>query len=238
MPVYRLIEQPVFPGPELAEPDGLLAVGGDLSPRRLLLAYSMGIFPWFNEGDPILWWSPDPRCILEPDQLKISRSLAKILRQGVFSVTFDQAFDQVISACARLRLEGGEGTWITDEMRQAYCLLHELGYAHSVESWKEGKLEGGLYGVCLGRCFFGESMFHRKANASKVALVTLAQRLQRHGFELIDCQLPTPHLESLGARQLPREEYLRRLRQGGVTPSTMPPAGAFLQEGDMSPPQD
>ena len=228
MPVYSLIEQAVFPGPELAEPDGLLAVGGDLSPRRLLLAYSMGIFPWFNEGDPILWWSPDPRCILEPDQLKISRSLAKILRQGVFSVTFDQAFDQVISTCARLRREGGEGTWITEEMRQAYCRLHELGYAHSVESWREGKLEGGLYGVCLGRCFFGESMFHRAANASKVALATLAQHLQRQGFELIDCQLPTGHLESLGARALPREEYLRRLRHGGVVPSTMPPPGEFL----------
>jgi leucyl/phenylalanyl-tRNA--protein transferase len=228
VPVYRLIEQPVFPGPELAEPDGLLAVGGDLSPRRLLLAYSMGIFPWFNEGDPILWWSPDPRCILEPVQLKVSRSLAKVLRQGVFSVTFDKAFDQVVSACARLRREGGEGTWITEEMHWAYCRLHEMGYAHSVESWREGELQGGLYGVSLGRCFFGESMFHRASNASKVAFAALAQGLCKRRFELIDCQLPTPHLESLGAREVSREEYLRRLRQGGVTPSTMPPAGSFL----------
>jgi leucyl/phenylalanyl-tRNA--protein transferase len=227
MPVYRLIEQPVFPAPELAEPGGLLAVGGDLSPRRLLLAYSMGIFPWFNEGDPILWWSPDPRCILEPGHLRISRSLAKVLRQGVFSVTFDRAFDQVISTCARLRREGGEGTWITEEMRHAYCLLHEMGYAHSVESWRGGELEGGLYGVCLGRCFFGESMFHRAANASKVAFATLARHLERQGFELIDCQLPTSHLKSLGAGEIPRVEYLRRLRRGGVTPSTMPPTGSF-----------
>jgi leucyl/phenylalanyl-tRNA--protein transferase len=227
MPVYRLIDQLVFPAPELAEPDGLLAVGGDLSPRRLLLAYSTGIFPWFNEGDPILWWSPEPRCILEPGRLKVSRSLAKLLRREIFSVTFDQAFREVVANCARMRREGGEGTWITGEMLEAYCRLNEMGFGHSVECWQGGELVGGLYGVCLGRCFFGESMFHRAANASKVAFASLARRLEERGFELIDCQLPTPHLKSLGAGEIPREEFLRRLRQGGVSPSTMPPIALF-----------
>jgi len=227
MPVYRLIDQLVFPAPELAEPDGLLAVGGDLSPRRLLLAYSMGIFPWFNEEDPILWWSPDPRCILEPGRLTVSRSLARVMRRETFFVTFDQAFGEVIASCAQVRKCGGEGTWITGEMLEAYCRLHEMGFAHSVECWQEGALVGGLYGVCLGRCFFGESMFHRAANASKVAFVSLARRLEEQGFELIDCQLPTPHLKSLGADEIPRDEFLRRLRQGGVRPSTLPQPASF-----------
>jgi leucyl/phenylalanyl-tRNA--protein transferase len=227
MPVYQLIDQPVFPPPELAEHGGLLAIGGDLSTPRLLLAYSMGIFPWFNEGDPILWWSPDPRCILEPAELKVSRSLAKVLRRQEFTVTCDQAFAEVIDACAELRSQD-EGTWITAGMREAYLRLHLLGYAHSVEVWREGELAGGLYGVCLGRCFFGESMFHRVANASKVAFVELARHLHARRFELIDCQMPTPHLESLGSHTIPREEFLLRLRRGGVVPSTMPPPGAFL----------
>lgn len=227
MPVYRLIDQPVFPPPELAEQGGLLAVGGDLSTPRLLLAYSMGIFPWFNEGDPILWWSPDPRCILEPADLKVSRSLAKVLRRQEFTVTYDRFFAGVIDACAELRRQE-EGTWITAGMREAYIRLHELGYAHSVEVWRNGELAGGLYGVCLGRCFFGESMFHRVANASKVAFAALARHLHSRQFELIDCQLPTAHLASLGARTIPREEFLRRLRRGRVVPSTRPPLGSFL----------
>lgn len=226
MPVYHLIDQPVFPPPEVAEPGGLLAVGGDLSTPRLLLAYSMGIFPWFNEGDPILWWSPDPRCILEPAELKVSRSLAKVLRRQEFSVTYGRDFAGVIDACAERRRQE-EGTWITAGMREAYIRLHHLGYAHSVEVWRQGELAGGLYGVCLGRCFFGESMFHRVANASKVALAELARHLYSRQFELIDCQLPTAHLASLGARTIPREEFLRRLRRGRVAPSTMPPPGAF-----------
>lgn len=226
MPIYLLIDQPVFPPPELAENGGLLAIGGDLSTPRLLLAYSMGIFPWFNEGDPILWWSPDPRCILEPAELKVSRSLAKVLRRQEFTVTCDQAFAGVIDACAEVRRQE-EGTWITTGMRQAYLRLHRLGYAHSVEVWREGELAGGLYGICLGRCFFGESMFHRVANASKVAFAELARRLNSRRFELIDCQLPTPHLATLGAHTIPREEFLHRLRRGGVVPSTMPPPGAF-----------
>ncbi|MFA5516430.1 MAG: leucyl/phenylalanyl-tRNA--protein transferase [Desulfuromonadales bacterium] len=227
MPVYQLIEQPVFPPLELAEPDGLLALGGDLSPSRLLLAYSSGIFPWYNEGEPILWWSPDPRCIFEPQTLRISRSLAKTLHRRVFTTTFDRAFREVITACARVRRKQGEGTWITGEMLTAFCRLHELGYAHSVECWQDDVLVGGIYGVCLGRCFFGESMFHLAPNASKVALAILAEKLWERDFELIDGQLPNPHLRSLGAREIPRTEFMRRLRRGGVFPSTAPPLTPF-----------
>ncbi|MDO3379006.1 leucyl/phenylalanyl-tRNA--protein transferase [Geoalkalibacter halelectricus] len=226
MPVYQLIADPLFPPVELAEDGGLLAVGGDLSPRRLLLAYSMGIFPWFNAEDPILWWSPDPRFILELDDLHVSRSLAKVLRRGLFSVTFDQAFGQVIRACAQVRA-ATEGTWITPAMLASYERLHEMGYAHSVEVWRDGELVGGLYGVCLGRCFFGESMFHRAADASKVALVALVERLKARDFELLDCQMPSDHLTSLGARSIPRAEFLKRLRRGGVMPSVQPQAGDF-----------
>ncbi len=227
MPVFQLLDQPVFPPPQLASPEGLLAVGGDLAPARLLLAYSMGIFPWFNEGDPILWWSPDPRCILEPPDLKISRSLAKVLRRGEFEVSFDRAFRRVIEACAELRRQGGEGTWITPEMAEAYASLHQMGYAHSVECWQQGELVGGLYGVCLGRCFFGESMFHRVSNASKVALVSLVRHLAERRFIMLDCQMSTPHLHSLGATCIARDEYLRRLRRGGVVPSISPVPGCF-----------
>lgn len=226
MPVYRLSDQPVFPSPELAEPNGLLAFGGDLSPARLLLAYSSGIFPWYNAGEPILWWSPDPRCIFEPKSLRISGSLKKLLRRGVFSVTFNGAFRSVITACAEIPRQG-EGTWIDRDMLEAYCILHDLGYAHSVECWQDGELVGGLYGVCLGRCFFGESMFHRAANASKVALAVLAEKLQERHFELIDGQLPNPHLESLGAREISRSDFLQRLRRGEVFPSSRPPPGHF-----------
>ncbi len=228
MPVYQLIKQLVFPPPGLAEPEGLLAVGGDLSPERLLLAYSSGIFPWFNEDDPILWWSPDPRCILEPDQVRISRSLARTLRRGAFAVTFDRCFHAVIEGCAAVRTEKGEGTWLSSRMADAYLRLHELGYAHSVECWRGEVLVGGLYGVVLGRCFFGESMFHRETDASKVAFVTLVRRLRGEGVELIDCQLPTAHLASLGAVEISRRDFLGRLRRGGVTPSTMPVRSPLL----------
>jgi len=225
--VYRLIDQLLFPPPELAEPNGLLAIGGDLSTERLLLAYSTGIFPWFNEGEPILWWSPDPRCILELDRMRISRSLGKVLRQGKFRVTFDRAFPEVIDACGRLRRESGEGTWITGELRDAFCRLYRLGFAHSVECWRDGVLAGGLYGICLGRCFFGESMFHRVPDASKVALATLVRNLAGQGFELVDCQMPSAHLTSLGAEEIPRGEFLRRLARGGVLPSSKPVPGDF-----------
>jgi len=226
VPVYQLIPEAVFPPVELAEEGGLLAVGGDLRPERLLLAYSMGIFPWFNDPDPILWWSPDPRFILEFDALHVSRSLAKLLRSERFSVTFDQAFVEVLAACGDVRRQA-EGTWITPAMACAYERLHELGYAHSVEVWLDGQLAGGLYGVCLGRCFFGESMFHRATNASKVALVALVERLKARDFELLDCQMPSDHLRSLGGREIARDEFLRRLRRGGVMPSTHPLPGDF-----------
>ncbi len=192
----------------LREPNGLLAAGGDLSPRRLIAAYRRGIFPWFSEGDPILWWSPDPRMVLVPAELKVSRSLAKTLRNKPYEVRFDSAFDDVIRACAAPR-EGEPGTWITAEMRAAYNRLHRLGYAHSVETWIEGRLAGGLYGVAIGGMFFGESMFSHARDASKIALAHLARHLQAAGFGLIDCQMHTDHLASLGARQVPRERFQR-----------------------------
>jgi leucyl/phenylalanyl-tRNA--protein transferase len=227
MPVFRLPQQLVFPDPQLADPEGLLAVGGDLSPPRLLLAYTMGIFPWFNEGDPILWWSPDPRCILDPAGLKVSRSLSRVLRRGEFSITFDRAFSQVVNSCAELRRRSGEGTWITAGMASAYGRLHELGYAHSAEAWKDGCLAGGLYGVAIGRCFFGESMFFRAANASKAAFATLVRRLGTLGYALIDCQLHSGHLESLGAVLTPRHEFLQKLLAADVEPTPCPEPGFF-----------
>lgn len=227
MPIYQLIDELVFPPLEHAEAGGLLAVGGDLSPRRLLLAYSMGIFPWFNADDPILWWSPDPRCILELSTFYLNRSLSKELRRGRYELTFDQAFSEVIRACAQTPRKEGPGTWITGEMLKAYELLHGLGYAHSVEAWFEGRLVGGLYGVALGGCFFGESMFHCMSNASKVAFATLVSHLTMLGYQLIDCQQSSRHLQSMGAREVPRAEFLRLLKNAGVHPSTLPPKGKF-----------
>jgi leucyl/phenylalanyl-tRNA--protein transferase len=194
------------------EPNGLLAVGGDLTPKRLLEAYRRGIFPWFSEGDPILWWSPDPRMVLVPGELKISRSLAKALRNRRFEIRFDSDFDGVIRACAAPR-DGQPGTWITPEMRNAYLRLHRLGYAHSVETWIDGELAGGLYGVALGAAFFGESMFARARDASKIALVHLVRKLEADGYGMIDCQMRTEHLASLGAREIPRARFSRQLRE-------------------------
>lgn len=202
-----------FPSPHLAlrDPDGLLAVGGDLSPERLLAAYRRGIFPWFNEGQPILWWSPDPRAVLLPDELHVSRSLRRTLKRDGFTVSMDQAFDAVIAGCAESR--ASTGTWITPEMRQAYESLFELGDAHSVEVWQGETLAGGLYGVAIGRLFAGESMFSAVTDASKVALVSLVHRCRALGVELIDCQLPTPHLETLGCQRLPRADFLQRVKR-------------------------
>mgnify|MGYP001816543076 CR=1 FL=1 len=211
MPVYQLSEDLVFPSPHLASKEGLLAVGGDLTRSRLLLAYSLGIFPWYSENEPILWWSPDPRFVLYPDELKISRSLSKVIKKGAYTVTIDHAFKQVISECARVRLENQEGTWIVDEMVEAYCDLHESGFAHSVEAWEGDHLAGGLYGVSLGRSFFGESMFTRVSNASKVALVSLVRHLRSLDFALIDCQVTTGHLTRFGAREISRARYLEEL---------------------------
>ena len=211
MPVYHLSEELVFPSPYLATDEGLLAIGGDLSLKRLLLAYSNGIFPWYSEGEPILWWSPDPRLVLYPDELKVSRSLKKIIRQGVFQITIDCAFKEVISECARVRLEKHEGTWIVSDMIKAYCRLHETGLAHSVEAWQDDRLAGGLYGVSLGRCFFGESMFTRRSNASKVAIVALVEHLKPLDFAFIDCQMTTAHLSRFGAQEISRSRYLNEL---------------------------
>lgn len=195
-----------------ADPNGLLAAGGDLSVARLVEAYGNGIFPWFNEGQPILWWSPDPRMVLFPSELKVSRSLAKTLRNSRFEVRADTAFRDVIQSC-RMRRRDQAGTWITAPMVEAYCELHRAGVAHSVETWLDAELVGGLYGVALGRAFFGESMFTRATDASKVALVTLVRQLERWGFEMVDCQMNTAHLASFGAREIARAEFTRRLRE-------------------------
>ena len=220
MPVYQLIpEISLFPPIEEAEDDGLLAVGGDLTKERLLGAYRRGIFPWYEVGQPILWWSPDPRLVLFPDELKISRSLRKVLRKEQFEIRFDTAFQEVIKSCADVRTNQGEGTWIIPEMQQAYTELHQEGFAHSVESWLDGKLVGGLYGISMGQCFFGESMFSTTNDSSKVALVALADFSQRVGIKLIDCQMTTPHLLSLGAREIKRAVFLKLLKKHLETPS-------------------
>lgn len=211
MPIFQLDEQLWFPPVEYAEADGLLAVDGDLSPERLLLAYQSGIFPWYNEEDPILWWSPNPRMVLYPSELKVSKSMAQVLRGNRFSITVDTAFGQVIAACAGALRDGQPGTWIVPEMIEAYSMLHQMGHAHSVEVWRQGLLVGGLYGLGMGKVFCGESMFSLESNASKAGFITLVQWLQQQGYHFIDCQTHTPHLESLGARQIPREEFLKEL---------------------------
>lgn len=213
MPIFRLNREPVFPPADAADPTGLLAVGGDLSPERLLEAYRMGIFPWYSDDQPLLWWSPDPRTVLDLDELRVSRSLRKTLKKNIFNVTFDRAFSEVIQACAQVSRKTQSGTWITDEMQDAYVRLHGLGYAHSVETWRGEELAGGLYGVSLGKAFFGESMFHRKTDASKVALATLVQQLKAWQFHFIDAQMTTEHLLSLGAKEISRRMFLRRLKE-------------------------
>jgi leucyl/phenylalanyl-tRNA--protein transferase len=213
MPVYLLSDEIVFPPPDFASREGLLAIGGDLCQERLIMAYSMGIFPWFSEAEPIMWWSPDPRLVLYPDELRISRSLQKTINKAPFQITLDQAFDQVIAECARVRRKRDEGTWIVPDMISAYCQLHASGYAHSVEAWQNDSLVGGLYGVSLGKCFFGESMFTHVANASKVAFVALVDHLKKLSFDLIDCQVTTEHLISFGARQIPRGVFLKQLKE-------------------------
>ena len=201
-----------FPPPEraMAEPNGLLAAGGDLTPPRLLQAYRQGIFPWFAPGQPILWWCPDPRTIVRPSDLHVSRSMRKVLRQGRLRVEFDRNFSAVITACAAPRA-GASGTWITPKMQAAYIELHRLGHAHSVEVYQDDELVGGLYGIALGQVFFGESMFSRVDNASKLAFISLVRQLEAWGFALIDCQMPTDHLFSLGASSMPRAEFCTEL---------------------------
>jgi leucyl/phenylalanyl-tRNA--protein transferase len=223
VPVYQLDERLVFPPAEEASRDGLLAVGGDLRPERLVLAYSMGIFPWYGPRQPILWHSPDPRMVLLAEDLRVSRSLAKTMRRTPFRLTLDTAFPSVIDACARVRRPGQRGTWITREMREAYVELHRRGLAHSVEAWQGQQLVGGLYGVSLGAAFFGESMFARASDASKVAFVTLVRKLQRWGIRLIDCQVYTEHLERFGAGEWPRRDFLTALRDALTAPTRLGP---------------
>lgn len=194
----------------LRDPDGLLAIGGELSEERILDAYKKGIFPWFNHGQPVMWWSPDPRCVLLPDEIKVSRSLGKRLRQKKFHVTYDTVFTDVINACAASR-KGVYDTWITNDIKKAYVNLHKLGYAHSIECWLDEKLVGGLYGLALGKVFFGESMFSRETDASKVALVHLSQELAKTEFRLIDCQVHSHHLQTLGAKPVQRELFIQVL---------------------------
>lgn len=219
MPVFQLADALIFPPPELARDDGLLAVGGNLSVPRLLLAYQNGIFPWYSPGEPILWWAPDPRLVLFPAEFRLSTRTQRMIRQGRFTVTFDTAFSEVIGNCARLRTEQGEGTWIDTAMESAYNELHRLGHAHSVECWQHGELAGGLYGVALGGIFFGESMFSLVSNASKIAMATLVEQLTAWNFDLIDCQVATPHLKSLGARDIPGADFRERLAAALTKPS-------------------
>jgi leucyl/phenylalanyl-tRNA--protein transferase len=213
MPIYGLTEDLSFPHPSLANEDGLLAVYGDLSTERLLLAYCNGIFPWYSEDEPILWWSPDPRFILYPKDIKISHSMKKVLKKSTYKITFNTSFSDVMTNCADSRKET-TGTWITEEMIEAYCKLHELGFAHSVEAWYEDKLVGGLYGLSIGKCFFGESMFSYMSNASKAAFITLCKILEEKNYLIIDCQVRTEHLESLGAIDVSREEFLKIIESG------------------------
>lgn len=213
--MFRLSRNPRdlrFPSVELASPEGLVAIGGDLRPERLLEAYRHGIFPWYDDDQPILWWSPDPRAVLFPDRLHVSRSLERTMRRGSFTITLDTCFRDVMTECAGPRPQYPEGgTWITPAMIEAYTKLHELGHAHSIETWHAGQLVGGVYGVAIGGAFFGESMFSRTANASKVALVTLVRQLQTWGFQIFDCQQTSPHVMRLGAEEIPRRDFIKHL---------------------------
>lgn len=211
MPLFVLEKDLSFPPVHLAGPDGLLAIGGDLSVERLLLAYRNGIFPWY-EGEHILWWSPHPRFVLFSEELKVSKSMKQLLKQNDYDFTINMAFEKVIDNCKTITRKGQQGTWITNEVKKAYTVLHKTGFAHSAEVWNNGELAGGLYGVRLGNVFFGESMFSKESNASKYAFIKYVEQLKTEGVELIDCQVYTGHLESLGARMIPREEFCRKIK--------------------------
>lgn len=212
MALWVLDNELRFPPADTAEPDGLLAIGGDLSPERLLLAYQNGIFPWY-EGEHILWWFPDPRFVLFPDELKINKSVKALLKKNEFEFTVNKSFKEVIHQCKKIRRPGQKGTWITNEVEKAYIQMHELGYAHSAEVWKEGKLTGGLYGIKLGKVFFGESMFSKVSNASRYAFIKYVQQLKEEGIELIDCQVYTEYLESMGAKMISGKEFKSKLKK-------------------------
>lgn len=219
MPLFALDKNLVFPPVHLAEPDGLLAIGGDLSPERLLLAYRSGIFPWYEES-PVLWWCPDPRFVLFPGELKISKSIRPLLNRDEFTFTINQAFNQVINECKVTERPGQEGTWITNEVEKAYNKLHQLGHAHSAEVWNNNELVGGLYGIRIGKVFFGESMFSKLSNASRFAFIKYVQQLQKEGVELIDCQVHTEYLESMGARMIDRKDFIQLLNKLIPSPFT------------------
>lgn len=219
MPVYQLSEEPVFPPAYLADKEGLIAMGGDLSPQRLLNAYASGIFPWYSKGQPILWWSPDPRMVLFPEKFRRHKNLNRIIGKQTFTFSYDQAFEQVIHYCSAVKREKQKGTWITNEMMEAYISLHKAGYAHSVETYMDGELSGGLYGVSIGTMFFGESMFHLKTNASKVALWHLVDFCLTNGINIIDVQQNTSHLKSMGAELISRKNFLTLLEQNLTTAS-------------------
>ena len=213
MPVYQLTEEVMFPNPELAEDDGLLAIGGDLSFERLLLAYCNGIFPWYSDDEPILWWCPKPRFVIKPNEVNVSKSMKRVFNKREFKVTFDNDFEGVIRNCKELR-ENKEGTWITNEIMSAYIDLFKRGFATSVEVYKDERLVGGLYGVKIGRCFFGESMFSIETNASKVALISMCRKLEKEGYIFLDCQMHTNHLESMGGKFVSWEEFKEMLQEG------------------------
>ncbi len=213
MPVYQLPDEPVFPRPGLADKDGLIAIGGDLSPERLLNAYASGIFPWYSEEQPILWWSPDPRMVLFPEKFRRHKNLRRMVEKNIYSCSFDLHFEEVIELCSKVERKGQSGMWITDDMKEAYIRLHKLGFAHSVESYEQDELVGGLYGVSLGSTFFGESMFHLKTDASKIALWHLVDFALQHKIKMIDVQQNTNHLKSLGAETISREKFLILLKQ-------------------------
>jgi len=219
MPVYKLSEIIGFPDPNDANEDGLLAIGGDLSAERLITAYSLGIFPWFNEDESILWWSPNPRLILQPENFKLSKSLKRTIRKKSITIVFDHQFEKVIEYCAETPRKGEDGTWLTKNMKAAYIDLFEKGLAHSVEVYEDGEMTGGLYGLSLGKAFFGESMFFKKNDASKVALYYLCQELQKWGFHFIDAQIETDHLLSLGAEKIDRGDFLERLQLAQESPT-------------------
>ena len=227
MPVFQLTEKIVFPRPDLAEKNGLLAIGGDLSPQRLIVAYGSGIFPWYSRNDPILWWCPSPRLVLFPDEFRVSKRLLRDIRKPLYTITMDRAFEQVITSCARVRTDNNEETWISKNMRDAYCALHRLGYAHSIECWQGEQLAGGLYGVVLDRVFFGESMCTLLKNGSKLALAALVECAKKRNIQLIDCQIATRHLQGFGAREISGLEFQHSLK---TLIKTFLPDGAWYDD--------
>jgi leucyl/phenylalanyl-tRNA---protein transferase len=233
MPIYKLPNEPIFPHPDEAVDDGLLAIGGDLSPRRLVAAYASGIFPWYGDDDPILWWSPNPRMVLYPNKYKPAKSLMPRIKRNEFDIRIDFAFDEVITRCKTVPRHGQNGTWITAEMREAFIKLHKMGLAHSIETWQGNKLVGGLYGLSLGAAFFGESMFHIRTDASKVAFYYLVKAAQQLNFSFIDCQVPNPHLFSLGAEEVPRSDFLDQLDIALREPTLQQNWGKLPQFGNI-----